>query len=416
MYVRIIDPHAPTWSAELDRMGLRLRDRDDVALFPYHFLQVTLPRIGGCAAWIEEDGTRIGAAFIFPRQRDRGGAPVFTFRYHFFRGVPAPPPDLLANAARNALEGSEFFAYDPLAMQAYASTHKSYGAVEIGRPDADEAAAIPALHAAIWGSPPEFIYPADIHSINFAAATSLVARVDRRPVGFLLGFAKFGGRPLPADWHERFGGDYRIESQIMGVLPAYRGLRIAHLLKQAQAEYAWREGIGIVNWTADPLQYPNAALNFGLLRAVAFHFIPDLYPFRNNLNRVAASRFSLAWLVGTARVRATNQAGGRTDVLDLAHHPAIARVNDGWAILNDAPTAATVAIEIPANWTTLQSDDVPAAMRWREVTDGLFRQLIGLEDGRYVITNAAVHNERRFLIAERACPTLWGRLGEVQIP
>ncbi len=296
-------------------------------------------------------------------------------------------------------------------MQAYSSTYKSYGMVGIGRPDADEAAAIPALHAEIWGSPPEFIYPADMHSINFGAATSLVARVDGRIVGFLAGFAKFGGRPLPADWNERFGGDYRIESQIMGVLPAYRGLRIANLLKRAQAEQAWREGIGIVNWTADPLQYPNAALNFGLLRAVAFHFIPDLYPFRNNLNRVAASRFSLAWLVGTQRVRNEPAEGARANVLDLTHYPEIERVNDGCTVLNDAPTAPMIALEVPANWTALQADDVHAAVRWRDATDPLFKQLIGLTDGRYVVTNVGVSGERRYLVAERASPALWARLG-----
>lgn len=412
MRVRLIDPHAPTWSAELDRIGLRLRERDAATLFPYHFLQVTLPRIGGCAAWIEEDGTRIGAGFIFPRQRERGGAHVFTMRYHFFRGIPVPPREELAEATRDAMAGQDVFVYDPSAMQAYASTHKSYGPVEIGRPDADEAASIPALHAAIWGSPPEFIYPADMHSINFAAATSLVARVQGKPVGFLSGFAKFGGRPLPADWDARFGGDYRVESQIMGVLSAYRGLRIAYLLKKAQAEQAWREGIGVINWTADPLQYPNAALNFGLLRAVAYNFIPDLYPFRNNLNRVAASRFSLTWLVGSARVQADPMATAQSHVLDLAHHPEIVRVNDGCEQFAHAPDAHIIAIEIPANWTLLQSDDVPAAMRWREATDALFARLIGPDEGRYVVTNAAVHGERRFLVAERAGAALWARLGE----
>ena len=410
MHVRLIDPQAPNWSAELDRIGLRLRYREDAALFPYHFLQVTLPRIGGTTAWIEEDGTRIGAGFIFPRRRDRGGAPVYTLRYHFFQGVPPPPPALLGEAARTALGGHEVFLYDPLAMQAYASTHMRYGTVEIGRPDADEAASIPALHAAIWGSPPEFIYPADMHSINFALATTLVARVEGRSVGFLAGFAKFGGRPLPADWAERFGGDSRVESQIMGVLPAYRGLRIGYLLKRAQAELAWREGIGIINWTADPLQYPNAALNFGLLRAVAFHFIPDFYPFRNNLNRVAASRFSLAWLVGTARVGGTSPESGRSSVLDLTHHPEVERVNDEWIVHDRAPTAPVIAIEIPADWTTLQSEDVLAAIHWRESTDALFKQLIGVDEGRYVVTNAGVHGDRRYLVAERACAALWARL------
>jgi predicted GNAT superfamily acetyltransferase len=126
-----------------------------------------------------------------------------------------------------------------------------------------------------------------------------------KTAGFLFGFYTFDGAPLPADWTERFNGGFRIESQTLGVLPDYRGLRIANLLKKRQAELAWREGVGVVSWTADPLQAPNAALNFGLLKAVAFEFAPDLYPFRNELNRVHASRFGLTWLVGSKRVRDT---------------------------------------------------------------------------------------------------------------
>jgi predicted GNAT superfamily acetyltransferase len=134
---------------------------------------------------------------------------------------------------------------------------------------------------------------------------------------------------LPADWTERFNGGFRIESQTLGVLSDYRGLRIANLLKKRQAELAWREGVGVVSWTADPLQAPNAALNFGLLKAVAFEFAPDLYPFRNELNRVHASRFGLTWLVGSKRVRDTPAIGARADILDLRATPADPRANDG---------------------------------------------------------------------------------------
>ena len=82
---------------------------------------------------------------------------------------------------------------------------------------------------------------------------------------------------------------------------AGRGLATA--LKSAQAELARQAGIDVVNWTADPLQWPNAVLNFGRLRAVAFEFLPDYYAFRNELNRVAASRVALTWLVDSPRVR-----------------------------------------------------------------------------------------------------------------
>ncbi len=121
--------------------------------------------------------------------------------------------------------------------------------------------------------------------------------------GFLFGFYKFGLKPLPADWDAKLQSDLRLESQTLGILSEYRGMRLANLLKKAQAEQALANDIDIVNWTADPLQYPNAALNFGLLRAVAFEFHADYYPFRNDLNRVPASRFVITWIVRSDRVR-----------------------------------------------------------------------------------------------------------------
>ena len=114
----------------------------------------------------------------------------------------------------------------------------------------------------------------------------------------------------------------------MGVDPAQRGRGLATALKSAQAEFARQAGIDIVNWTADPLQWPNAVLNFGRLRAVAFEFLPDYYAFRNDLNRVAASRVALTWLVDSPRVRRGLAGRGDEAVASLASLGA-RRVNAG---------------------------------------------------------------------------------------
>ncbi len=419
MRVQPIDPHAASWGAALDRIGLRLRTPDNPTLFPYHFLQVTLPRIGGGAAWVFADerpqNEPAGVGFLFPRRREPTGARVYTLRYHALPGHSVPERAALEAAAAEALGAARVVLYDPSIPATFTASHQPVAGVDIGHPGPDEAEAVPRLHQQIWGSPPEFLYPADLHSVEFAAGTSLVARVPvddaGQVVGFLIGFHKFGGPPLPADWDARYGAGARIESQIMGVLPAYRGLRIANLLKKAQAEEAWRDGIGVLNWTADPLQYPNAALNFGLLRAFAFDFVPDLYPFRNDLNRVPASRFGVTWLVGSERVRSAPMVGSRAAVLDLANHPEIRRVNVGWASLYLEARDPLIAIEIPADWTALQRDDVGQAMRWREATDRLLAHYLGIEEGRYTVTGVAVQGERRFLLAERSGPALWALLG-----
>jgi predicted GNAT superfamily acetyltransferase len=196
----------------------------------------------------------------------------------------------------------------------------------------------------------------------------------------------------------------------MGVLPDFRGLRIGYLLKKIQAEQALAQGIGVIHWTVDPLQYPNAALNFGLLRAVSFTFTPDYYPFRNELNRSPASRLSLTWLIGSARVRNVPLFDAQSTIIHLAHQSEIVPVNYGWQRIDLAVDAPLIAIEIPANWTKLQQEQPDDALQWRAATDQLFSHYVGSAPGNYVITDAGVDGEQRFLIAQRAEDALWARL------
>jgi predicted GNAT superfamily acetyltransferase len=206
----------------------------------------------------------------------------------------------------------------------------------------------------------------------------------------------------------------------LGVLPEHRGARIGFLLKKVQALGALRAGIGVINWTVDPLQWPNAMLNFGLLRAVACDFTPDYYPFRNELNRVPASRFSLTWLVKTERVQsvcglqlpASSEFRPAAQMLDLARERGVERVNAAAQLLTAYPTAERIAIELPADWTALQRDNLNAAQEWRMVTDELLQRLIGQEAGQYVVTDVAVNGPHRYLVAQRAGDELWARLGK----
>ena len=273
----LIAPHSSQWNATIDQIGALLHAGENATLFPYHFLQVVLPKLGGAIAWVKQNETRCGVGFLFPRgpslshsdgPQSATPARAYTLRYHALHpsGDPAYMPiAAVTDAVQRQLGGQEVTFYDPLARHTYSGSTQVINDVDVGRPYADEAAAIPDLHHRIWGSPPEFLYPADIHSDQFAAGTSLVARVEGKLAAFLFGFYKFGGPSLPADWETRFRGGLRLESQTMGVDAAYRGMRIGNLLKRMQAEQARQAGIAVINWTADPLQFPNAALNFGLL-------------------------------------------------------------------------------------------------------------------------------------------------------
>jgi len=401
----VLDSHGFHWRADLDTLYHLLGGGQNPTLLPYHFLHAAFPHIGGIVVRVEFGEGLVGIGFALPCADD-----AYVVRYHPLPDAPPLDGNELQVALGQQLHSPRILCYDPAETHTYQPTHQNVGTVDIGRPTAAEAATIRALQQQIWGSPPEFLYPVDMHSSDFPLGTSLVARADEAMAGFLFGFYKRGGPTLPSDWAVRWRGELRIESQVMGVLPTYRGLRLGYLLKKLQASQALTQGIGIIHWTVDPLQYPNAALNFGLLRTLCFTFTPDYYPFRNELNRGPASRLSLTWLIGSSRVRDIPLHDARSTVINLAHQPEIVRVNQGWQATQFDVDAPLIALEIPADWTKLQQAAPAEALQWRTATDQLFGHYLGSSPGQYVITDVGVDGEQRFLIAQRVHAGLWDQL------
>lgn len=394
------------WAAFVEESRARLGGGDNPALMPAHYLQVILPKIGGCGLAVREGEQTLGYGFLFPRRME-GETRIYTLRYHRLADAPPVGPEELAEQV-SALLGPEKRAifYDPTAPHTYPESHETVDGLDLGHPSVDEAQAIREMQRAVWESAPELLYPVDIHSAAFGLATSLVARSEGRVAGFLYGMTKFDGSPLPRLWEERLDCRARVESQLMAVLPQFRGRHMGYLLKKAQAQQAQNANIDIINWTADPLLYPNAVLNFTRLGAVAYEAHRDLYAFRNALNRVEASRFSLTWLAGSRRVERILSGAEERRAVDLRQRAEILRVNDGPSPLHwDAETPA-IAFEIPADWPRLQQENLDLAQRWRENTDALFAGYLGLKPGRYMVTDAGKDGERCFLIAQRVTDRL----------
>jgi predicted GNAT superfamily acetyltransferase len=59
-----------------------------------------------------------------------------------------------------------------------------------------------------------------------------------------------------------------LHSHMLGVLPAYRDARIGQRLKLRQRQDALARGIGLIEWTFDPLELKNAFLNIEKLGAI----------------------------------------------------------------------------------------------------------------------------------------------------
>jgi predicted GNAT superfamily acetyltransferase len=383
----LLDPAAPGWPDQVDALWPRLDPAGGLAV-PDYFVKTTFVKLGGRLA-VDERGA---VALLFPRGLEAGWR-VYTLRMH-------GPGDAGALAA--VLAPDRLVAYDPARPAAlnYAATHAQAGGFDLGAPDHDELVAIRALHRAIWGGGEAARYPDDLHSREFGPATSLVARRDGRVVGFLLGFYRFG-LPALAGLGLPHRLDLAVESQVMGVAPEARRYGLAATLKREQARLAMARGLDLIHWTADPLQFPNARLNFGKLRAVAGEHYPAFYPFQNELNRVPASRLGLVWLPRSARGRIGMADGPRAEGDGLARFPGCALLNDGPAPRGDPGGAPYLALAIPPDWTALQRDDVALAASWRATSDTLLARHLGFAPGRYLVVDAAAEGERRFLVLAR---------------
>jgi predicted GNAT superfamily acetyltransferase len=372
---------------DLPEIRARLGAPNNPLLFPPHFLESALPKIGGHTLAVTRDGDPVAYAFLFPR-----GLRAYTVRWHPVSEIEES--QILPLVARH-FPDADLTLYDPRAPRPYQKTEifTDGNSFRYGRPDEAEAVAARDLQREIWKpANDDGLYPSDLYSTSFGAATALVARDGESVVGFLFGFYKLGGPPLPSAF-QQYDHGLRIESQVAGVDPRYQGKGVGFHLKKLQGEQARREGIDIVNWTVDPLQFNNARLNFKRLRAVSFRFLPGHYALKSDQNRTRASRLEISWLLPLA--------GDPGETLDLETMPDVAIVNDGPRPIPFDREAARIAIEIPRDWTALQKEDLPAAERWRDATDEILARWIGPEEGRFMITDVGVKGGRPYLIARR---------------
>ena len=402
-HAKRIDSSSADWPSQLREIRRQLGERS--SLLPHHFLEAVLPKIGGaCMALFcrsEGDGEPpCGYAFLLPRGIGVKGA-TFTLRYEHVAGATALGADAVAKAVEEVLPPHrETYFYVPEADHAFTSTHIDFEGVDCGRPDAEEAAEVRAMQQSIWHSAPDGLYPSDLHSDKGGMGCSLVARVDGALAGFLLGFYRFPTGPaVPGLRHYR--QDLQLESQLLAVAPGRRRRRIGQLLKRLQAHQAVEMGIELINWTTDPLLFPNALLNFTRLGAVACEFEPSLYSFRNELNLVMASRLNLVWAVRSRQVQKALRGNGQLGPSEVETDPDLTVVNQGDRSPEFSASSGRIAIEIPSDWVVLQRQDRLAAQRWRDITNRLLENYLGSQPGRYCITGTGVAGPRRYIIGER---------------
>jgi predicted GNAT superfamily acetyltransferase len=120
------------------------------------------------------------------------------------------------------------------------------------------------LQAIIWGE--DLVISASIFVVAHHTGGQVIGAFDGKTlVGFTMALAGV-----------RLGQPF-LHSHMTAVLAEYRDRGVGRRLKLFQRQDALKRGIGLVEWTFDPLELKNAYFNLVRLGAVARRFIPNCY-------------------------------------------------------------------------------------------------------------------------------------------
>jgi predicted GNAT superfamily acetyltransferase len=236
-----------------------------------------------------------------------------------------------------------------------------YEIVELN--ELDDLRALAELFARIWaraGEPPvnSDLLRALAHSGNYVAGT----RSEGRLMGGIVGW--LGGR-RPGDLH--------MHSHILGVLPGTETRGLGFALKQHQRRWCLERGVGVVEWTFDPLVRRNAYFNLTKLGAEAARYLVDFYgSMDDGINAGDESdRILVRWELESEKARAA-----------AAGHP-----------IEPRPDPGALLVQVPEDIVAIRRSDAELARRWRyEVREALggamsagYRITAVTRDGLYVL-------------------------------
>jgi len=100
-----------------------------------------------------------------------------------------------------------------------------------------------------------------------------------------------------------------LHSHMAAVLPEYRDAGVGRMLKLAQREDALARGIGLIEWTFDPLQTRNAYFNICRLGVVVRRYLLDVYGSTSSPLHAGlpTDRLVAEWRLGSERVESILQ-------------------------------------------------------------------------------------------------------------
>ena len=167
-------------------------------------------------------------------------------------------------------------------------------------------------------------------------------------------------------------------SDMLAVRPEARDLGLGRRLKEYQRHAVRAMGGEVIYWTYDPLVSRNAHLNFNVLGVRVAEYVQDFYGDTDSaLHRgIGTDRFVVAWPVSDEAIVA-RLAETRAALDDARFRDAPVVNTETVDHIGSRPELPfLVRVEIPLDINTLQTEDVDAAVRWRESTRSAFLRTV----------------------------------------
>jgi predicted GNAT superfamily acetyltransferase len=208
-------------------------------------------------------------------------------------------------------------------------------------------------------------------------------------VGFLVGFI---GK-TDDERSQWMGMPYIFCSEMMGVLPEYRGQSVGYQLKLAQRDYALEQGYRLIIWTYDPLLSLNANLNIRKLGCICRQYVEDAYGQMSGMYAgLSTDRFSVEWWIASQHVSSrvgtpdemqtvNDWLASGAEVVNTASPGSAGPLRPGDYHL--AQDAQRLIVEFPTDIQAVKQADMGLAQAWREHTRALFEEAFGKG---YVVT------------------------------
>jgi predicted GNAT superfamily acetyltransferase len=179
-----------------------------------------------------------------------------------------------------------------------------------------------------------------------AVIAAYLAEEPARPVGVLIGWGGFRGRP-------------RMVSDLLVVRPDVRNLGLGAELKRLQAAIALERGFEEISWTVDPLRAANARLNFAKLGAISRQYEIDRYgsDFAAGLyGGLPTDRLHLVWEIASPRIiaRLRGEMSSEHGSNFASYRPYAPGIEDDVAL-----------VSIPEDIDALVISSASAALEWR---------------------------------------------------